>query len=169
MRRIKTAGRAIKRHRLLFVLVATALTVGVVAGVYAISTGDTFDGQIAAGDHNWWQDQGTGAFCERCHQAVMSDITAGPHGDSTMGGISTSDCSFCHAPGTGDHAAAVAACTDCHGNQGSELAADAHSGILTDLGETATDASQTCQSCHTHVSVEVVATPQAPLQLIMGN
>lgn len=161
---MKALGGAIKAHRLFFTLAIGLFTIGVVSGVYAISETDTFDGQVAAGDHNWWQDAGAGAFCERCHQGVMADITAGPHN-----GASQSDCSFCHTPGSGDHAAAPSNCTDCHSGEGTEIAAEAHAGILTDLGETAAAASQTCQSCHTHVSVNVSATPQPPLELIMGN
>ena len=164
MERIKTAGRVIKRHRLFFVLAAAVFTVGIIAGVYAVSESDVFDGQVAAGDHNWWDDIGDGSFCERCHQGVMADITAGPH---VAPGLS--DCTFCHSPGAGDHAASQTACATCHSTQAGELAGDAHAGILDDLGETTADASQTCQSCHTHVSVNVVATPQPPLELIMGG
>ncbi len=164
MRSNKGPGKSIFRRFLFLALLTPIITVGAIAGVNAVSDTDVFNGQVAAGDHDWWQDQGAGAFCERCHQGVVADITAGPHNN-----ISDSDCSFCHTPGGADHAAAPAQCTDCHGDEGTALGADAHAGILTDLGETAGSASQSCQSCHTHVSVNVTATPQAPLELIMGG
>ncbi len=164
MDRIKAAGRSIKRHRLLFVFATAVLTVGVIAGVYAISATDTFDGQTAAGDHEWWQDAGEGAFCERCHQGVAADIVAGPH---VAPGLSS--CTTCHAPSGTDHVASTSTCSTCHGDEATALASDAHGGILDDLGETTATASQTCQSCHTHVAVNVVATQQPPLELIMGG
>ena len=161
-------ARSVAKHRVFFLFVMGLFTVGLLAGSYAIQSGATFPGQTAAGDHNWWADQGTGAFCERCHVDVIADIAAGPHKNTGY-----SDCTFCHAPGGTDHAAAVATCADCHdggtgGSQAGELVNDAHAGIYTDLGEDQTTASQTCQSCHTHVAVNVTATVQPPLELNMG-
>jgi len=166
MEQVKALGRVINRHRLFFVLVVGLLTIGVYGGLLAIQENATFSGQTAVGDHDWWQDIGTNAFCENCHTGVAGDIAAGPH--STVG---LSTCSVCHTPGGADHAAAAAACTDCHASEGAEVASptEAHSGILADLGETATAASQTCQSCHTHVEVNIIATAQPPIELIMGN
>ncbi len=166
MERVRALVRAIKRRRLSVVLVIGLLTLGVVGGGYAIQENAGFSGQTAVGDHDWWQDIGTNAFCENCHTGVAGDIAAGPHVST---GLST--CSVCHTPGGSDHAAASAECTDCHGSEGDEIASqtEAHTGILADLGETATAASQTCQSCHTHVEVNITATAQPPIELIMGN
>lgn len=164
MQRLKAAGRVVKSRRLLFLLIFAVFTIGIIAAVNAVSEDDVFDGQAAPGDHNWWQDIGEATFCSRCHQAVATDIATGPH---VAAGLS--DCTFCHRPGGGDHAAAVAYCTDCHSVQGGELANDAHAGILVDLGETSTMAAQTCQACHTHISVNIVSGTQDPLELIMGN
>ncbi len=164
MQRLKAAGRVVKNHRLLFLLAFAVLTVGLIAGVNAVSEDDVFDGQAAPGDHNWWQDIGDATFCARCHQAVAADITAGPHR-----GPGLSDCTFCHRPGGGDHAAAVALCSDCHSVQAGELANDAHAGILVDLGETTATAAQACQSCHTHISVNITSTVRPPLELNLGN
>jgi len=164
MQRLKAAGRVVKSRRLLFLLVFAVFTIGLIAAVNAVSEDDVFDGQAAPGDHEWWQDIGEATFCARCHQAVDADLAAGPH---VAPGLS--DCTFCHRPGGGDHAAAVAYCTDCHSVQGGELANDAHAGILVDLGETSTMAAQTCQACHTHVSVNIVSTVQPPLELNLGN
>ena len=164
MQRLKAAGRVVKNRRLLFLLVFAVMTIGLIATVNAVSEDDVFDGQAAPGDHEWWGDIGEATFCSRCHQAVAADLAAGPH---VVAGLS--DCTFCHRPGGGDHAAAVAECTDCHSVQGGELANDAHAGILVDLGETSTNAAQTCQVCHTHVSVNIVSGTQDPLELIMGN
>ena len=164
MQRLKAAGRVVKNRRLLFLLVFGVFTVGLILTVNAVSENDVFDGQAAPGDHNWWQDIGEATFCARCHQAVFADIAAGPH---VAPGLS--DCTFCHRPGGGDHAAAVAVCTDCHSEEGGELANDAHAGILVDLGETSTSAAQTCQSCHTHRSVNITSVIQPPLELNLGN
>jgi len=153
------------------VLVVVFLTIGVAGGLYAIQDGALFSGQTAVGDHEWWQDIGGNAFCENCHTEVAADLVAGPHGDSIILGESTSDCSFCHTPGTADHAAAESACTDCHGAKGTEVASptEAHNGILISLGESATDASQTCQSCHTHVEVDMTVYADDPIPLQMGT
>lgn len=166
--RLKATGRAIKHRRLTFALVVAFLTIGVVGGLYAIQTGATFSGQTQAGDHEWWQDIAGNGFCENCHTDVAGDILAGPHGIAADG---DSDCSFCHTPGGTDHAAASSACTDCHSTEGGEVASptEAHSGILTSLGETAGDASQTCQSCHTHAEVDMTVYADAPIPLQMGT
>jgi len=177
--RLKATGRAIKHRRLTFALVVALLLVGVVGGLYAIQTGATFPGQTAPGDHEWQSmaDVDSQQFCANCHVNVAQDLVDGPHGD-------TNSCSSCHAPAGdfyGEHAAASAACTDCHtipdptGSPPADtkevsLANDAHFGILADLSETNGAASQTCQSCHTHVAVDVnVVAEQLPLQLNMGG
>ena len=164
MQRLKAAGRVVKGRRLMFLLVFAVFPIGLIAAVNAVSEDDVFDGRAAPGDHEWWQDIGEETFCARCHQAVDADLAAGPH---VAPGLS--DCTFSQRPGGGDHAAAVAECTDCHSTQGGELANDAHAGILVDLGETSTNAAQTCQACHTHVSVKIISGTQDPLELIMGN
>lgn len=166
LERLKATGRAIKHRRLTFVLVVGLLMAGVIGGALAIQSDAGFSGQTQAGDHEWWQTIDDNAFCENCHTGVATDIATGPH---VSAGLST--CSVCHTPGGSDHAAASASCTDCHSDEGGELASptESHSGILTSLGETAGDASQTCQSCHTHAEVAMTVYADAPIPLQMGT
>jgi len=166
--KVKAIGQSIRHRRLTFLLLVGVLAFGIIGGLYAIQSGAGFDGQTAAGDHNWW----TGfkdtnqAFCENCHTAVATDITTGPHKETAK-----SDCSYCHSPGGADHAAAAAACTDCHESQGTDIASasEAHNGIQASLGETPTDSSKTCQSCHTHVEVDMTVVLAPPIPLQMGG
>lgn len=164
----RAVATAVKNHRVFFLLVMGLFTVGLLAGSYAIQSNASFSGQTRAGDHDWWQDTASQSFCENCHTAIGTDITTGQHSSATR-----SQCSFCHAPNKpgGEHAAAAAACTDCHGSQATDLAStgEAHNGILASLSETTTDASQTCQSCHTHAEVTMAITPAAPIPLQMGG
>ncbi len=161
-----TIARSVKEHRVFFLFVVGLFTIGIVAATYAVQDNATFSGQTQAGDHDWWTgfNGANQAFCENCHTAIASDIATGPHSSAAR-----SECSFCHSPGGGDHAAAAAACTDCHGTEANDLASatEAHNGIMPSLGESATDASQTCQSCHTHAAVDmtVIADPPIPLQM----
>lgn len=162
----RAVATAVKNHRVFFLLIMGLFTVGLLAGSYAIQENASFSGQTRAGDHNWWQTVGDQAFCENCHTAIGTDISTGPHLSATA-----SECSFCHTPGGSDHAAAAAACTDCHSNRAQELESptEAHNGILANLGESTSDASQTCQSCHTHAEVTMAITPAAPIPLQMGG
>ncbi len=165
----RAVATAVKNHRVFFLLIMGLFTVGLLAGSYAIQSNASFSGQTRAGDHDWWQNVSDQAFCENCHTAIGTDISTGPHAASA--GAGTSACSFCHTPGGSDHAAAAAACTDCHSNRAVDLTSptEAHNGILASLGETTTDASQTCQSCHTHAEVTMAITPAAPIPLQMGG
>lgn len=164
--RIKAVGQSIKKRRLTFVILLGILTVGVIGGLYAIQTGANFSGQTQAGDHNWYQDVKTQGFCENCHTAIGTDIATGMHKSATE-----STCSNCHSRGGNDHAAAAAACTDCHTNQATALESttEAHNGIMASLGESPADASQTCQSCHTHAEVSMAINPDPPIPLKMGT
>ena len=164
--RIKAVGQSIKKRRLTFVILLGILTVGVIGGLYAIQSGATFSGQTQAGDHEWWQDVSGQAFCENCHTGIGTDIAAGPHKSASL-----SACSNCHTAGGNDHAAAAAACTDCHSGQANDLESttEAHNGIMASLGESPADASQTCQSCHTHAEVTMNITADPPIPLQMGG
>ena len=164
--RIRAAGRSIKKHRVFFLFVMGLFTIGLIAGTYAIQSGATFSGQTQAGDHDWWQDVSGQAFCENCHTAIGTDIATGPHKSASL-----SACSTCHTAGGNDHAAAAAACTDCHSGQANDLESttEAHNGIMASLGESPSDASQTCQSCHTHAAVDMTITADAPIPLEMGG
>ncbi len=163
--RIKAVGRSVKKRRLTFVILIAVLTVGVIGGLYAIQTGASFSGQTQAGDHEWWADVTGQAFCENCHTAIGTDIAAGQHNSSAQ-----SNCSYCHSAGGNEHAAA-AACTDCHGSEANDLesTSEAHNGIMASLGESPADASQTCQSCHTHAEVTMNITADPPIPLQMGG
>jgi len=163
--------KSVAKHRVFFLFVIGLFTVGLLAGSYAIQSGASFSGQTQAGDHDWWSGfkadtpGGNQAFCENCHTAIASDISQGPHKSVTL-----SACSNCHTAGGNDHAAAAAACTDCHTNQANDLASttEAHNGIWVGT-ESPTDASQTCQACHTHAEVAMTITADAPIPLQMGG
>ncbi len=162
----RAVARSVAKHRVFFLFVMGLFTVGLLAGSYAVQQNANFSGQTRAGDHQWWDNIGNQAFCENCHTAIGTDIAAGPHKSATL-----SACSNCHSAGTSDHAAAAAACTDCHSSQATDLSSttEAHNGIMASLGESPTDASQTCQSCHTHAEVTMAITPDAPIPLQMGG
>ena len=162
----RTVARSVKKHRVFFLFVMGLFTIGLLAGSYAIQSGATFSGQTRAGDHNWWQDVSGQAFCENCHTAIGTDIGTGPHKSTAL-----STCASCHTAGGADHAAAAAACTDCHSGQAGDLESptEAHNGIMASLGESPADASQTCQSCHTHAEVAMTITPDPVIPLEMGG
>jgi len=162
----RAVARTVAKHRIFFLFVMGLFTVGLLAGSYAIQSGATFTGQTQAGDHEWWQDISGQQFCENCHTAIGADLTAGPHKSASL-----SNCANCHAANDGvEHAAAAAACTDCHTEQATELAStsEAHNGIWVGT-ETPTDAAQTCQACHTHAEVAMTINADPPIPLIMGT
>lgn len=172
MKRAKAMGRVIKDRRLLFVFVLVLFLGGIVAGVSAVTGDEGNLGQTAAGDHNWWDDFRSGeAFCERCHGGVGADLDLGQHVAPSL-----STCTFCHKSPLDPndpvkHAAAGAQCTDCHQDDAEQLenGTDAHAGILAANGESTTAASQVCQACHTHVTVNVQADGSGSIDLIMGG
>lgn len=155
-------------HKWSVLLAATAVAVGsAVITTVAVQDGASFLGTTAAGSHEWWQDFGSQAFCERCHVGIATELAAGPHVSAGL-----SDCTFCHRPGGSDeHAASPAKCANCHAAVAADLTTgDAHQGITVDLGETdPASVSWTCKACHTHVEITLEAQPRGPLQLIMGN
>lgn len=166
MRRLlKAIGSAIVSHKVMTLGVTAVLAIGLAAGFGAsIQEGATFDGTSRPGGHQWWDLGDLQTFCTNCHYGVGQEIIAGPHVAPAL-----SDCSFCHSPSGGQHAARVPWCTDCHSTQGGELSGDAHAGILTDLGEDPTAAALTCKACHTHVEVNLTSSPLPPLELVIGN
>lgn len=159
---LSSAALMVRRHRVLATLAVVALVVGITATVYAVQENAGFAGSTAVGAHNWWQDIEGDAFCSNCHTAQGADLQQGPHSSEFL-----SSCTFCHNPGSDGHAAAPQMCVTCHSIQAGELSQDAHADLLNDVGETQATASKTCQSCHTHRVINITATQQPPVQLIM--
>jgi len=177
--RLKATGRAIKHRRLTFALVLLFLTVGVVGGLYAIQQDAQLNGQITAGDHDFWADADyeAAAFCSNCHFNIAAELVNTEHAG---GGA----CVGCHAvtyvpdpnnPGESiavEHLAAAGACTDCHNDDALRLEAtdEAHNGIMASLGESPTDAGRSCQACHTHAEVSMTVTaPSTVIDLVMDG
>ena len=167
---LRRTSSVARKHKWALLIAASAVAVGsAVVTTVAIQEGANFLGTSAAGSHEWWQDFGDQAFCERCHVGIATELTAGPHVSPGL-----SDCTFCHGVPSGSsglHAASPAKCADCHPEAAADLTTgDAHQGITVDLGETdPASVSWTCKSCHTHVEVNLTAIPRGPLELIIGN
>ena len=163
-------GAAARGHKWVVLLAAAAIAiVSAIITTVAVQDGANFLGTSAAGSHQWWQDFGDQAFCERCHAGIGTELVAGPHSSPGL-----SNCTFCHGVQSGstdEHAASTAKCSDCHKGAAADLTTgDAHKGITVDLGETdAASVSWTCRACHTHIEVTLEARPRGPLELIMGN
>ena len=110
---LRRTSSAARKHKWALLIAASAVAVGsAVVTIVAIQGGAKFLGTTAAGSHEWWQDFGDQAFCERCHVGVATELTAGPHVSPGL-----SDCTFCHGVPSGasdTHAASPAKCADCH-------------------------------------------------------